>query len=133
MGLIDTDIAAIVGEALGGDDLLPEVKLTRPATAGQINPATMKREGAGSPITFTCRGVREDYSAESIARGIHVATHQKITIIAATLADALGGLMAPKKDDIVEVMGRRFKLTEKISQDPAGATWTCDGAGWTGN
>lgn len=78
------------------------------------------------PVTYTFKGMEEEYSAGTRGQGLVGATDVRVLILAGTLA------VEPQPMDLLTVRGNVLRIVPEdargvrpVSSDPARATWSC--------
>lgn len=114
MGLLDGELAQIVGEAFDEAGIFWDASLSR-ETAGagpEWNP------GSPTSVNYSCKAITDTYSERLRAEGLIKADEVKVLILATSLS------VEPKPADKVTIRGETYTVLE-VSTDPAKAVWVC--------
>jgi hypothetical protein len=113
MGLLDGDLAADIGAALG--DVALDVVVTRTPMVPGPNP--WDPPTLGTPVNHACKGWDDSYDTDRIDGTVIQVDDRKVVILADSLA------IEPALTDAVTVRGSTYTIVS-IASDPAHATWT---------
>lgn len=113
--IFGVDIASIISETLDGQ--LYEVTLTR-KNRGSYDPITDSYVNGGNDFVFHTDGIVENYSDETIARGMVMINDRKVLMTAKKLGTT------PKVGDTLTIEGVLYGVIGIPERDPATATWT---------
>lgn len=121
MGLLDGDLAGIVGEAVGF--IFLDATLIQDVPGTIVDPADPP---APTHVTFTCKAIEQDYATGLRAQGLVGATDIEVLILASTLS------VAPQPLNRITIRGRTVTIVpanasgmQAVRSDPARATWLC--------
>lgn len=121
MGLLDGEIAEIVDDALA--DIFLDATLTRDGA----NSGTAYDPVIGTPTTYTCKAIVEEYGSGVRGQGLVGAKDIKVLILANSLAvepQALDRISVPSKG-VSGVVHDGNEGMKAVVGDPATATWEC--------
>jgi hypothetical protein len=114
--LFGTDIAALVADALG--DSLHEVTISR-LTNQQRQSGNLTGGKTKTPVTFTARGIWEDYQPHQIDGDRVRVNDRKALLLGGTIPD--GG--HPQPGDKITIEGATLVVQRRQSGDPAAASF----------
>lgn len=117
MGLLDGDLAALVGDALR--DIFLDATLTRtPMTGSAIDPTP------GTPVSYPCKAIHEEWGRSYLTNGLVRSDDRKVLILSTTLGTE------PEPGDKITIRGETFTVVPgdtagapAIATDPAKAAW----------
>lgn len=113
MGLLDTDVRKMVGNALVG--VFP------PAVLHKVEKTSNDQGGFTYEETdYDCVAIREEYSNYFKQQNGIPVTDSKLIFLQTKMT------VEPKKDDRATLNGVKFQIV-KVEEDPARATWICQG------
>lgn len=114
MGLLDDDLATIIGGAI--DFMMLDGTLRRD-TVASLN-SSYGDPVAGTPSTYSFRGFDDDFDAAYRMRAGIPQTDTRISIMASSVASA------PMQDDRISFRGSWWQIRRVVS-DPARAVYEC--------
>jgi len=115
MGLLDGELAEIIGDALDAADLTYSVTLTR-TVPGIVDPAKLWIPPTDTTEQFTCMGFVDAYRRDLVDGTNIQADDFKVVIVATSLQTE------PKPGDVIMARGQSFTVIT-ATPDPAMATW----------
>lgn len=125
MSILD-DIPEIVNDALG-EDVFYDAVLQRD-TPGPNSPARNPWDPnpAGDPVSYPCKAIHDEWSANTIGQGLVESSDQKILILSYSLS------VEPKAGDRITLKGKTLTIVpantagqKAVTTDPAKALWVC--------
>lgn len=116
MGLLDGELAAIIGDAFGDADIFLDATLTvdGPTTGPNYDPTP------GTPTVYPCKAIVENYSDYFRKNALVEESDRKVMILATSLA------VKPVEGNRITVSGLTLTVVT-VATDPATAVWEVQG------